>query len=105
MRVVLCHEHICSRSVVAEICGVQHKKSETCALLAAGLCVGPRVIPDTIASGSESILYASARFLCHSSLAGALERAGIDPSVVDEVFMGNVISSNLGQVRHRGRPV
>jgi acetyl-CoA acetyltransferase len=31
-------------------------------------------------------------------LAAALERSGVDPAVVDEVFMGNVCSANVGQV-------
>jgi hypothetical protein len=31
-------------------------------------------------------------------LAAALERAGIQPDAVGEVFMGNVCSANLGQV-------
>ena len=32
-------------------------------------------------------------------LAAALERAGVAPIAVDEVFMGNVCSANLGQVQ------
>lgn len=35
------------------------------------------------------------------AIKGALEKAGVDPSQVDEVFMGNVISSNLGQAPAR----
>ena len=31
-------------------------------------------------------------------LAGALERAGVSGDDVQEVFMGNVLSANLGQV-------
>jgi len=31
--------------------------------------------------------------------AGALERAGVSGDDVQEVFMGNVLSANLGQVR------
>ncbi|MBK7342803.1 MAG: acetyl-CoA C-acyltransferase [Saprospiraceae bacterium] len=31
------------------------------------------------------------------AIAGALERAGVDPSSIQEVLMGNVISANLGQ--------
>ena len=32
---------------------------------------------------------------------GALTRAGIDPQWVEEVFMGNVVSANLGQAPAR----
>lgn len=32
---------------------------------------------------------------------GALERAGVDPSMVQEVFFGNVLSANLGQAPAR----
>ncbi len=32
---------------------------------------------------------------------GAIEKAGIDPEIIDEVFMGNVISANLGQAPAR----
>lgn len=35
---------------------------------------------------------------CLALLAAALERSGVDPAVVDEVFMGNVCSANVGQV-------
>src|SRR4051812_28561281 len=31
------------------------------------------------------------------AIKAAVERAGIDPSAVEEVFMGNVLSANLGQ--------
>lgn len=31
------------------------------------------------------------------AIAGALDKAGVDPSMIQEVLMGNVISSNLGQ--------
>lgn len=31
------------------------------------------------------------------AIAGALEKAGVDPAMIQEVLMGNVISSNLGQ--------
>lgn len=32
---------------------------------------------------------------------GALKRAGVDPSWVQEVFFGNVLSANLGQAPAR----
>jgi acetyl-CoA C-acetyltransferase len=35
------------------------------------------------------------------AIKGALERAGVDASMVDEVFMGNVVSANLGQAPAR----
>lgn len=33
--------------------------------------------------------------------AGALERANIDPTLVQEVYFGNVLSANLGQAPAR----
>ena len=39
----------------------------------------------------------SATELGSKAIAGALDKAGVDPSVIQEVLMGNVISSNLGQ--------
>src|SRR5690606_12250484 len=35
------------------------------------------------------------------AIRGALEKAGVDPSRVDEVFYGNVVSANLGQAPAR----
>ncbi len=35
------------------------------------------------------------------AIKGAVEKAGIDPQIVEEVFMGNVISSGLGQAPAR----
>lgn len=32
--------------------------------------------------------------------AAAVQQAGVDPLLVQEVFMGNVMSAGLGQVRH-----
>lgn len=43
----------------------------------------------------------SATELGSIAIKGALERAGISPGLVQEVFMGNVCSANLGQVRSR----
>lgn len=34
-------------------------------------------------------------------LVAALKRAGVDPSLVQEVFFGNVLSANLGQAPAR----
>lgn len=34
-------------------------------------------------------------------LSGALERANIDPTLVQEVYFGNVLSANLGQAPAR----
>ncbi|MBB3699024.1 acetyl-CoA C-acyltransferase [Flammeovirga yaeyamensis] len=39
----------------------------------------------------------SATQLGSTAIKGALEKAGVQPSEVNEVFMGNVIASNLGQ--------
>jgi len=35
------------------------------------------------------------------AIAGALAKSGVDPSLVEEVFMGNVVSANLGQAPAR----
>ena len=43
----------------------------------------------------------SATQLGASAIKGVMERAGIDASQVDEVFMGNVCSANLGQAPAR----
>lgn len=43
----------------------------------------------------------SATTLGAAAIKGALEKAGIDPAEVDEVFMGNVCSANLGQAPAR----
>ena len=43
----------------------------------------------------------SATQLGSTAIKGALERAGVDPKHVDEVFMGNVVSANLGQAPAR----
>ncbi len=36
-----------------------------------------------------------------AAIKGALEKAGVDPTHIDEVFMGNVCSANLGQAPAR----
>jgi acetyl-CoA C-acetyltransferase len=43
----------------------------------------------------------SATQLGSTAIKGALEKAGVDAGQVDEVFMGNVISANLGQAPAR----
>lgn len=43
----------------------------------------------------------SATDLGAKAIAGALERSGIAPELVEEVFMGNVVSANLGQAPAR----
>jgi acetyl-CoA C-acetyltransferase len=48
-----------------------------------------------------SLSTVSATQLGATAIKGAIERAGINPSVVDEVFMGNVLQANLGQAPAR----
>ena len=36
-----------------------------------------------------------------AAIKGALEKSGIDPKIIDEVIMGNVMSANLGQAPAR----
>jgi len=43
----------------------------------------------------------SATQLGATAIKGAITKAGIDPSLIDEVFMGNVVSANLGQAPAR----
>ena len=43
----------------------------------------------------------SATQLGAAAIKGALEKAGVDPTEVDEVLMGNVVSANLGQAPAR----
>ena len=43
----------------------------------------------------------SATQLGATAIKGALEKGGVDPSLVNEVFMGNVCSANLGQAPAR----
>ena len=40
-------------------------------------------------------------FLVNYQFEGALKRANVDPSLVQEVFFGNVLSANLGQAPAR----
>lgn len=63
-----------------------------------------------IGSFGGSLASISATQLGAIAIRGAVERAGIDPGQVQEVFMGNVLSANLGQapatqaVRFAGLP-
>ncbi|GAB3166025.1 thiolase family protein [Telluribacter humicola] len=43
----------------------------------------------------------SATDLGGKAIKGAVEKAGIDPSLVEEVYMGNVVSANVGQAPAR----
>jgi len=54
-----------------------------------------------IGSFGGSLSSVSATQLGAAAIKGALEKAGVKPEVIDEVFMGNVISSNLGQAPAR----
>ena len=54
-----------------------------------------------IGSFGGSLSSLSATQLGSIAIKGALEKAGIDPTHVNEVFMGNVVSSNLGQAPAR----
>lgn len=48
-----------------------------------------------------SLSTVSATQLGATAIKGAIAKAGINPSVVDEVFMGNVLQANLGQAPAR----
>ncbi|MCC5946099.1 MAG: acetyl-CoA C-acyltransferase [Bernardetiaceae bacterium] len=50
-----------------------------------------------LGSFNGSLASVSATKLGAAAIKGALEKAGVDPKEVQEVFMGNVISSNVGQ--------
>ena len=54
-----------------------------------------------IGSFGGSLSSLSATQLGSIAIKGALEKAGIDPTHVNEVIMGNVVSSNLGQAPSR----
>lgn len=54
-----------------------------------------------IGSFGGSLAEVSATKLGSVAIKGALEKAGVDPKEVNEVFMGNVISANLGQAPAR----
>lgn len=54
-----------------------------------------------IGSFGGSLAEISATKLGSIAIKGALEKAGFDPKEVNEVFMGNVISANLGQAPAR----
>ncbi|MEN8248672.1 MAG: acetyl-CoA C-acetyltransferase, partial [Bacteroidota bacterium] len=54
-----------------------------------------------IGSFGGSLSSLSATQLGSIAIKGALENAGVDPEHVNEVFMGNVVSANLGQAPAR----
>ncbi|MFA0960396.1 acetyl-CoA C-acyltransferase [Roseivirga sp. BDSF3-8] len=54
-----------------------------------------------IGSFGGSLASIAATDLGAAALKGAMEKAGIQPDVVEEVFMGNVCSANLGQAPAR----
>jgi acetyl-CoA C-acetyltransferase len=54
-----------------------------------------------IGSFGGSLANVSATELGATAIKGVLEKSGIKPEEIDEVFMGNVISSNLGQAPAR----
>ena len=54
-----------------------------------------------IGSFGGSLSTISATKLGSIAIKGAIEKAGIDKNIVDEVFMGNVLQANLGQAPAR----
>ncbi len=54
-----------------------------------------------IGSFGGSLSSVSATKLGAAAIKGAIEKAGIDARIIDEVFMGNVVSANLGQAPAR----
>lgn len=54
-----------------------------------------------IGSFGGALSTVEAPMLGAAAIAGALSKAGISPNQVDEVFMGNVVSANLGQAPAR----
>ena len=54
-----------------------------------------------IGSFGGSLSSVSATKLGAAAIKGAIEKAGIDVNIIDEVFMGNVVSANLGQAPAR----
>lgn len=54
-----------------------------------------------IGSFGGSLSSVSATKLGAAAIKGAIEKAGIDAKIIDEVFMGNVVSANLGQAPAR----
>lgn len=53
---------------------------------------------------SRALLLQEFSVMCYQigcNIAGALKRAKVDPSLVQEVFFGNVLSANLGQAPAR----
>jgi acetyl-CoA C-acetyltransferase len=54
-----------------------------------------------IGSFGGALSSVSATKLGAAAIEGAIKKAGINPEVIDEVFMGNVVSANLGQAPAR----
>ena len=54
-----------------------------------------------IGSFGGNLSSVSATKLGATAIKGAIEKAGVEASVIDEVFMGNVLQSNLGQAPAR----
>jgi acetyl-CoA C-acetyltransferase len=54
-----------------------------------------------IGSFGGSLSTVSATELGSAAIKGVLQKSGINPEIIDEVFMGNVISANLGQAPAR----
>lgn len=54
-----------------------------------------------IGSFGASLSSVSATKLGAAAIKGAIEKSGIDANIIDEVFMGNVVSANLGQAPAR----
>jgi len=54
-----------------------------------------------IGSFGGSLANVPATKLGATAIEGVIQKSGVNPSVIDEVFMGNVISSNLGQAPAR----
>ncbi len=54
-----------------------------------------------IGSFGASLSSVSATKLGAAAIEGAIKKAGIDANIIDEVFMGNVVSANLGQAPAR----
>lgn len=54
-----------------------------------------------LGSFGGSLANVAAPQLGATAIKGAVEKAGIDPNIVQEVFMGNVLSANLGQAPAR----
>ena len=54
-----------------------------------------------VGSFQGSLASVSAPKLGAIALKGAIDKAGIDPSLVEELYLGNVVSAGLGQAPAR----